>query len=763
MNKIPAIVIAVLFSLLAISLPAHADNPPAISGSLKKMLGELPIAGLKGEVDTLIASLKKSSCGGSLTGCYATKTTLNVPNLGQVPLQLYFFSSQNTQQTFLLVINSSIVMPTLLKDKAQKLLAGTALTDPMISISTVDYTLDTRFMPVDLQNIVRASYFNVDALDFSSGIQIASKARIGGAMKDVIQKTMGLPVDDFTMRAAVVLPIPTDLAGGAGTGIGLAQSLRESKTLTDSVKEAAMPEAFVEFQMAPNKTFSEMLGMDTGVILSDATFFLNNAGTVGYKGNLTIPGVKARKIITFFKTPLAPSGAMDLLDFEFGLAMPRTFTLEDYANTAVTFASNKVPNGGFIKNINQYKQALFTVTKPLSVFQLINPQPPANEYKFGDRNKPFPTVDKFNVVLLGPLASHGDTNGPLLKVQGNVRILGQQMGSMNIIAGGSGFVGVATADLLFKMGPLGKQGIRMTANVDVSGRQQLIGMKGNVLGRVLELALDGNELTINSPATCATPFEIKARAAIDESMDVAQILDLQGGVNVDPAQLQNCIGKDLEAALNWVMTTGKYLGGYSANQAGAALNQIQNAAREAAEVTARQAQEEADRAYQATKDAARNLANSSTNSATNAFRDMGNAFKGLGGKSSKGGSDKRLDPAVFDWDYYYDRYPELRNTDLVTHWRDQGFNASLRGSLEFDLEFYRRNHPTPNNGDLLNHWLKDGINGCQEGSAEFSARVYMERYSDLKEAFRRDKYPCRSALAHWLAGGRDNEHRNGSW
>ena len=92
-------------------------------------------------------------------------------------------------------------------------------------------------------------------------------------------------------------------------------------------------------------------------------------------------------------------------------------------------------------------------------------------------------------------------------------------------------------------------------------------------------------------------------------------------------------------------------------------------------------------------------------------------------KKSKGSSDKRLYPAVFDWDYYYGRDPELCNTDRVTHWRDQGFNASLCGSLEFDLEFYRRNPPTPNNDDLLNHWLKDGINKCQEGSAELSARV----------------------------------------
>lgn len=69
---------------------------PEITPSLKTMLGALPIADIKDDLQPLVASLKKTSCGGGLTGCYSTKSGA---------LQLYFFTGQNAQQTFLLVIN----------------------------------------------------------------------------------------------------------------------------------------------------------------------------------------------------------------------------------------------------------------------------------------------------------------------------------------------------------------------------------------------------------------------------------------------------------------------------------------------------------------------------------------------------------------------------------------------------------------------------------------------------------------------------------
>ena len=553
------------------------------------MLGELPIEGIKDEVLKMVNTLKKTQCA-DLNGCYSAKS-------GQ--LQLYFFKSNTAQQTFLLVINTKLTLPKLLKDNVQKILGGTSLSDPIISISTADFELDTAKMPADLQNIVRDSYFNVNAITFSSGVQISGRADLGGVMETTM-KAMGVDVDKLTLRAAVVMPIPTDLTSGAGTGAGLADSLSHSETMKKSGAKALSPEAFVEFQLAPGSTVSMNAPLMT---LTDSTFFINNAGTFGYKGNARFKGTK-KDILLQFQTPLDPAGAMDLLDFSFRMAMPQSFTLEDHANMTVgmamsgsgvstlnpaaTASLNKY-GGGFVGEINAIKKPLLAVAKPLSVFQLRNPNPPA-PYKFGDRSKPFPTTDvPFNVILLGPLAD----GGPLMYVASDVQILGQTMGKMEVSAGKKGFHGMAEADIVLKLGPLGKTSVKMQALADITGKQQDISLKGNLMGQKLAIILQGEKLTIDLSASCVNPFEIKVQVAIEESMDIAKIFQGEAGANVDPSKLQNCMGKELEAAYNKIAGDFKELGGYTAKEANAALKKIDDAAKQAAAETARAAEKAA--------------------------------------------------------------------------------------------------------------------------------------------------------------------------
>jgi hypothetical protein len=96
------------------------------------------------------------------------------------------------------------------------------------------------------------------------------------------------------------------------------------------------PEAFVEFQFAPNARLELVLPT---VTLTDATFFINNALTFGYRGNATFKGAEDKKIIMQFQTPLNPAGAMDLLEFEFRMAAPASFTMEDAAHMMVGMAT----------------------------------------------------------------------------------------------------------------------------------------------------------------------------------------------------------------------------------------------------------------------------------------------------------------------------------------------------------------------------------------------------------------------------------------
>ncbi len=277
MKKLLAKAALALLSACALHLPVLAQGVPPISPALKHMLGALPIAGLQGEGSKMIGTLKKTSCGGGLSGCYSTAATVPVPGLGAVPVQLYFFTSNSAQQTFVLVVRQTLTMPTLLKANVQKLLNGTVVTDPIFSISTSDFDLDTVKMPPDLQQVVRESYFNVNTLSFASGVQLAVRANLGGLIKKTMT-TLGVKADQMTLRAAVVLPIPTDFAGAAGSSVGLAQALKDGDTMQQAGADALSPEAYIELQFGPN-TMIPLI--NPPVNLTDATFFVNNALTFG--------------------------------------------------------------------------------------------------------------------------------------------------------------------------------------------------------------------------------------------------------------------------------------------------------------------------------------------------------------------------------------------------------------------------------------------------------------------------------------------------
>jgi hypothetical protein len=605
-------------------------------------------------------------------------------------------------------------------------------------------------MPAEFQKVVAESYFGVPALDFTSGFQTASRVDMGGVMKTVIEVGMGVPVQSFTMRAGVVLPVPMDTNGRAALALDM---LADMKNVGKKGKD--LPEFYAEFQLAPGKTITGPLGMNA-MTLSDATISINNLETVGYKGNVTLQN--GMKFITFFESPLNPAGALDLVDFKFGLAAQK-LTLEDYVLAAMAFSTPKMPGGNFIKDINTFQQQLTLAAKPLSVFQIRNPKP-IGEYRFGDKSKPFPPLSAFNILVLGPLASVEDVDGkalqgPFLKAIGDATILGQRMASMDVRLGASGLRARASEGLNLKLGPLGRQGIKMAANVEITKSKQEMLLHGNVVGRTLDLSLNPQHLSIVSPATCATPFELSEKIEFKADLDVARILDSLPGANVDPAKLNNCIGEDLTKALKWVGSTGSALGGYTAHAANAELNRQEAAAK--AE-------------YNRVKDAARHDAEKSINDASRAMADAGNSIKrafGGGKKKKKPKPDLRLDQAVFDWDFYYDNAPDVvrAKVDLVDHWRANGFNEGRQGSLEFSARDYLNRYPDlrqafgPNNYPAaLQHWLDHGMAEGRQGSANFSIAAYLARYPDLQRAFGAKNYEA--AFEHWFDHGQ-GEGRSG--
>lgn len=731
----------VLLAAHALHSPAYANDAPNVSPTLKKMLGGLPIAGMKDQLQQLVGALKQTPCGGKLTGCYATQSG---------PLQLYLFSSQSAQQTFLLVIDQKMAMPTLLKGDVQKLLGGTSLQSPIISISTTNYTLDKISMPPALQKVVNDNYFGVSSLEFESGVQLAARASLGGAIK-LVMESMGAKVDQLTMRAAVVMPIPTDLMGGAGTGAGLAAAVTEGNTMKKAGTDAAKPEAYIEFQFGPDSVVKMNYPQ---IRLTDATFFLNNSLTFGYKGNAAFAGATDKKVLMHFQTPLNPAGGMDLLDFQFLMATPATFTLEDAAHVMVAMASPDPRlakyGGGFIRNINAYKNALLNMTKPLSMFKVTNPKP-APEYRFGDATKPFPQdVNVFNFVILGPLAD----GGPKLRAVAELNVMGQKLGWMEASSGNDGFKSTVGESITVKLGPLGRQTFKVISTNSIDMLVSTMNLKGSFAGQSIEVTWSPIEVALKMNASCISPFEINASAKITPDLDLAQFFDLQPGVNVDPSKFTGCTVAELEKAYKWVASTGKNLGGYAASAANAELNKISNeatkVAKAQADAAAALAQQQAAAAraeYNKVKNAARNVANNSTSAATNALKDAGNKISGLFGKKKANDTNDKFDRSIFNWDYYYDtRGKRWGNTDLVQYWVDHGYANGERASLEFDLVYYRNRHPNVSDKNLLNYWLKDGINGCDQASADFSLRHLLNRYPSAGSN-------CRAQLDNWFDQG----------
>lgn len=735
-----ALAVGLLQLLLSAATAAAPSSPPPVIPQLKQAAARVPIPGFDKAVESLYAGLVRGS-----DGSYSAKFTLDAPGIGRVPMQMYWFGDA-VKQALILVVDRDVSLPQVFNNSTWKRLTGATLSDPIFSFSTVDYALDVRDMPADFRKIVSDSYFNVTSLNFSSGFQVAAHIKLGGAMKQVIETTMNAKMSEFTMRAGVVQPVPTDATGSASLAAQLAADMKD---VTTTIKE--LPEFFVELQPKPGSVFQSPMGMSQ-LSLTDATFSLTSSSMFGLRGNMALQNGK--KFILFFNTPLTPAGAMDFQDFSFGFTS-QTVTLEDVALLNLALATPKVPGGSFIKGIDPYRNPLLQFAKPLSVFEIRNPNP-IGEYRFGDATRPFPHKSLFSLLVMGPTAGSTDSNGqslsgPYFQAVGDLTVLKQKMASLRLTVGQTGLHGFIDSDLKLRLGPLGKTAIRMRASADITAQQQLVLVSGNAVGRSLNARMDASSVSVESPATCDLPFEIRIRSEINLSLNLEQMLDNEPGVNVDPARIPNCVGKQLEAAYRWVSSTGKSLGGYSAASANAELSRIDN---------------EAKAAYNAAKDRARDAANAASNTANNAFKSAGNMIKKFGRrKKNRAPPDYKFHASVFDWDYYYDSRPDVvaAGVDLASHWRDSGFWEGRSGSNEFNATYYLNRYPAikAGCGTDLNcaawHWVTYGIPAGLQGSPTFSVFDLARRYPDVEAAFGPENYE--DILDWWLndvtPGGRD--------
>ncbi|MBT4287338.1 MAG: hypothetical protein HOD92_08350 [Deltaproteobacteria bacterium] len=123
----------------------------------------------------------------------------------------------------------------------------------------------------------------------------------------------------------------------------------------------------------------------------------------------------------------------------------------------------------------------------------------------------------------------------------------------------------------------------------------------------------------------------------------------------------------------------------------------------------------------------------------------------------------------FDPEFYLKKYPDLAANgysvvNVKDHWLTQGIYEGRQGSPYFDVTVYLQK-----NSDLkqaygndyyaaFTHWLNQGIYEGRQGSHYFDVKVYLQKNSDLKNVFANNYY---AAFNHWVNNG-IHEGRQGS-
>lgn len=642
-----------------------AELPAAVNPDLLEALSLLPLDEFNGYAERLKRKLRQYSPNG-----FAAK---------EGPFVLNVLLDGTSQAMVLAVEGTTRIPDSIMDETLSEQLAGSEFRDPLFVISLKNGVMPTRDMAPELQAVIKRSYFGLPGIDLRQGLQVVSRAGIKGLYGSLLADVMGVPAEDFILSAGRLMrlqSIPSEAIGGESnsdsTSSGDLARLFAKQMKNKADKKAAKkagkavpkepPDYFVQLQMAPGTTVKGPLGMSQ-VMLRDATFFASSLGTFGYKGNVDFAALPKKPFLGFFEVPYNAAGAVKLTDIKFGLASP-SLNLAELALVAQSFATPKAPGGNFLPKVELAQKALQTMEKPLSVFELVNPNP-IPEYRFGDPSHPFPPASAFNIMLLGPFARETlgklVVKGPYLKAVGNARVLGQTMGRSDISFSEHGLRGEASGGVAVNLGSvgLGTPSVRMAASVHIDEHQQSLGLAGPLQvpdpTRQLSFALGRDGIQIVSNATCLTPIDVNASVAYGGFNPGNLPLN---AVTPDFKKLASCGGDTLLQGGKWLgeqtfkgakeaYAAGQQAGRFAAKGA-VEVGKVATAAAEATEKATVQAAQAAGAAAQAAAnaagaaardaanraaDAARNAANQAIGQARSVAYAVGSAFGGGGTKT----------------------------------------------------------------------------------------------------------------------------------
>lgn len=412
-----------------------------------------------------------------------------------------------------------------------------------------DYTAAQ--LPGELGKVVKKSYGGT--IPLKTGMQMIVIPKIKGHLAKVL-KVFGFPTKKLVMRAFA--------------SVSLADMSLVKIIKTKKIKGKPKPVGFVELMVRGQ--WNRPLGIPKAKI-RDAKFFLDSGGVAGFWGNMTLD--KDNYLMFFLvptqigspgKEPTNADFAKAFLEVQMGFGAEEIH-LGQYVKLLAALSSAKLSAGASLLGPLAEAQgaatdAVFTAvdTLPLDALKVTNDQMKGYRWKKGN---PFPSLDRFNLVLMGPMATtvNGE-KGPLFRVKGNVQALGYKFGKINVDMSTSGINALAKARINLSLGSigdldLGKIGGVAKLNLKIDDQRQFLRLLGKINagplgGKEIRVFLTSGKVGFKSPATCAFPFDIAAELPFKNpaTLKLSDIKFSPAALVPDPETLIHCAGEIFYAA-----------------------------------------------------------------------------------------------------------------------------------------------------------------------------------------------------------------------
>jgi len=422
--------------------------------------------------------------------------------------------------------------------------------------------LSAATLPSVLAGAVTRSYGG--SLSLKAGRHITGRVTLAGLLEQVVS-AMHYPTENVVLTTGRELP-PRAWQTAAAAGAGATQ---DGTSFNDGLK----PTRYIE--LAHQGTWTSSAGIQ-GLTLIDTTVYYDEDNNFGFWGT---GNFNSNPVAMFYNGPLKVSkDPLDYLGAQLGFGA-LDITLGDYLAFMAAYQA-RYPNlaagatGTGSTTDTLYDGVLTSLNAlPLDVVAVRNERIATLNFKSGD---PFPDLDYFNLVALGPLATSQDgTNGPLFKLRGDGELFNQNFGTVDFTASASGASGTASGNIGIGLPAvagvsLGSFGASSSLSISASPTTRSMTLNGALQagplgGLPLGLMFTDNQVTFSIAPSCAIPTALSGVATLSPPLRNITPSSLSWSPSAslpDPAALLGCASDIfvlLENGVVYVFQAGQQL------------------------------------------------------------------------------------------------------------------------------------------------------------------------------------------------------------